>query len=174
MIKPLICEYLLTHTLQQLEDDHGVCARPNKTLDKIGLNYDQFLVKNGDKLAEQCRGLILRPLADLTEGNLKSRVVGETHVLAWPMNRFYNHGDFNEAPISWSDHGLRVLEKLDGTMIVMYWDPKYNKFCTATRSVPEADLPIKQGHLEIGDATFSDLFWRAYHETTNSVSIAGR
>lgn len=162
---PLVQQYLLTHTLAQLDAEHGVNARANALNDKFSLNYDMINVKNGDAVAEQCRGLILRPKEFLKPEEFATRVVGETSVLAWPMNRFYNHGDTSGADVDWLDEYLRVQEKLDGTMIVAYWDELHGMWHAATRAVPEADLPIKIGHMEIGDATFSDLFWRGYTET---------
>lgn len=161
----LVKEYLLTHTLQQLDEEHGVNARANASNDKFSLNYDMINVKNGDKLAEQCRGLVLRPTVPLTEGEFLTRVVGETTILAWPMNRFYNLGDGSGADVDWNDNDLSVQEKLDGTMIVAYYDPLHQKWHAATRAVPEADLPIKAGHMEIGDQTFSGLFWEAFAST---------
>jgi len=177
----LLKEYLVSHTIRELEDEHGVCMRPSADFTKFSVNYDQILVKNGDPLAEQCRGLIMRPSREVTEMMLideekrgnepissalwRDRIFGEAEVLAWPMNRFYNHGDSAGAEINWSDPDLRVYEKLDGTMIILYWDPLHVKWCTSTRSVPEADLPIKLDHMEIGNTTFSELFLQALHTT---------
>jgi hypothetical protein len=161
---PLVKAYLRNHTFQQLEDEHGVCARPNARGDKFSLNYDQILVKNGDPVAEQCRGMIVRPTqfdVHVRGDDWKSTVVGDVEVLAWPMNRFYNHGDAVAAQIDWSDPGLRVYEKLDGTCMIVYWDPLHGRWHAGTRSVPEADLPIRVGHMEIGDMTFSELFFKA-------------
>ena len=171
MTQPLIVEYLKTHSFQQLEDEHGVCARFSSDGSKCSLNYDQILVKNGDPFAEQCRGMVIRPLQfkiHIFGDNWKNAIVGDVKVIAWPMNRFYNHGDISAAQVNWSDPDLRVYEKLDGTMIVMYWDEHQNKWHAATRAVPEADLPIRKDHLEIGDMTFSELFWKALASATNS------
>lgn len=172
----LVKEYLKTHTFQQLEDEHGVCARINAKEDKFSLNYDQIMVKSGDKLAEQCRGLIVRPveldwfdmMQSFTNKTWKDIVVGDLEVLAWPMNRFYNYGDTSGAEVDWSDPNLRVYEKLDGTCMIVYWDELHNRWHAATRAVPEADLPIRAGHLEIGDDTFSDLFFNALNATMGS------
>lgn len=172
-MQPLIKEYLKTHSFQQLEDEHGVCVRFSNDGTKFSANYDQILAKNGDPLTEQCRGMVLRPTQfdKSTFGEAwKDAPVGDVEVLAWPMNRFYNHGDPAAADVDWSDPGLRVYEKLDGTMIVLYWDPLYVRWCAATRSVSNADFPIFAGHMEIGDATFSDLFLRALVETRKANS----
>jgi len=161
-MKPLVVDFLTSHSFQQLEDEHGVCARKNEKGDKISLNYDQILIKEGDPVAEQCRGLIVRPKFNLNTDDWKSVVVGDVEILAWPMNRFYNHGDSKANDVDWSDKNLRVYEKLDGTMIVLYWDELHQRWHAGTRSVPEADLPLYNQHLLIGDMTFSDLFWRGY------------
>lgn len=169
----LVREYLKDHTFQQLEDEHGVCARPNATGDKYALNYDQILAKSGNRVAEQCRGLVIRPLhfKRIRESkNWKDVVVGYTEVLAWPMNRFYNFGDAACAPVDWSDHDLRVYEKVDGTCIIAYWDALHDRWHCGTRSVPEADLPINVGNLEIGDMTFSQLFLKALIATREETS----
>ena len=163
---PLVKDYLRNHTFQQLEDEHGVYARFSADESKASLNYDTILTKSGDTIAEQCRGLIIRPTQfkkRVFGERWRDAVVGEVDVLAWPLVRFYNHGDPAATDIDWSHPSLRVYEKLDGTMIVLYWDPLHGEWHAGTRSVPEADLPIQVGHMEIGDTTFSQLFWKALH-----------
>jgi len=163
-MQPLVIEYLKTHSFQQLEDDHGVCARPSNDGSKFSCNYDQILIKNGDFFAEQCRGMVIAPKIKLdVEGDWKNITVGDVDLLAWPMNRFYNHGDPFAANIDWTDSSLKIYEKIDGTMICFHYDPIQNRWHAATRSVPEADLPIRKGHIEIGDTTFSELFTKALH-----------
>ena len=49
--------------------------------------------------------------------------------------------------------------------MIVYWDAVQEKWHAATRSVPEADLPINSSDLEIGDMTFSQLFLKALIET---------
>lgn len=170
---PFIKAYLQWKSFQQLEDDHGVCARPSTLGDKFSLNYDQLLVKNGDPVAEQCRGMVIRPLQfdiHILGDNWKHATVGDVEVLAWPMNRFYNFGDSSVAQVDWDDPDLKVYEKVDGTCVIVYWDPFQKRWHCATRSVPEADLPIFKGHIEIGDATFSDMFLRALIATREETS----
>lgn len=158
----LVREYLRTHSFRQLEEEHGVCARPNSRHDKFSLNYDMVMAKPGDRVSEQCRGLVLRPVEALHVTGWEDVIVGHTEVLAWPMERFYNHGDSNAATIDWADRGLRVYEKLDGTMIVVYWDPSHARWYAATRAVPEADHPMNG---DLDPMTFSDLFMCALRET---------
>lgn len=158
----LVREYLRTHSFRQLEEEHGVAARPNSLHDKFSLNYDMVTAKPGDRVSEQCRGLVLRPVDAIPVKGWEDAIVGYTEVLAWPMERFYNHGDVNAAAIDWSDKGLRVYEKLDGTMIVVYWDELHSKWYAATRAVPEADHPMNG---DLDPMTFSDLFMLALRKT---------
>jgi hypothetical protein len=55
-------------------------------------------------------------------------------------------------------------------MVVVYWDPVHEKWHAGTRSVSEADLPIRTGHMEIGDMTFSELFFLALKRTTGDLA----
>lgn len=183
-----VWKYLLTHTFRQLEEEHGVCARPNATFDKFALNYDQLAAKSGNPVSDQCRGLVLRPrdnaafwLSDVlsplkgARGQPQSDMwkdvtVGDCEVLAWPMNRFYNFGDSACAQVDWNDPNLRVYEKVDGTCVIVYWDREHKKWHCGTRSVPEADLPIHAGDLAIGDMTFAQLFLKALIATREELS----
>jgi len=162
--------YLLNHSFQQLEDDHGVNCRFSSCGTKASLNYDNIMSKFGDKLAESCRGLIIRPSShpsgifhQLANEGWKNTVVGEVEIIAWPMNRFYNFEQTHEGVVAvkWDDPKFRIYEKLDGTMCVLYWDQLHQHWCIATRSVPNADLPIfGNGDILLhAGKTFSDLFF---------------
>jgi hypothetical protein len=86
--------------------------------------------------------------------------VGEVVVLARSMDRFFNLGQPEAARIDPSAPGVRILEKLDGTLVVLYHDPHAGEWCAATRSVPDADLPVDG----FGDHTFRTLFEVALYE----------
>src|SRR5579885_1572432 len=165
----LVQEYLKTHSFGDLAREHGVYASFSKSGHKFSLNYDQIEAKESDPLAQECRGLVLA----LADGSVISGVMGpdgkidrsnvtplDTVVLAYPMKRFFNHGQGSAANIDWSDPNLAVLEKLDGTLCIVYWDPFTNQWCVATRSVPEADLLMDNGLF-----TFRTLFEKAVKET---------
>lgn len=175
-MKLLVRDFLMTHSFADLEREHGICARPNRSFDKWSLNYDSILTKPGDRVADQCRGLVIRPwdyksLLKETGVVDVNKIVGGLDVLAWPMNRFYNAGDPAGANINWTDNDIIVLEKLDGTCCIVYWDALHGKWHCATRSVPEADLPIEYDHdfnlVDIGEITFSSLFQKAAAHTTS-------
>lgn len=154
--------FLLSNSFKALKDAFGVNARPSADGSKWSLNYDQLEAKPGCPVANVCRGLILRPEHPI----LEDRPVGPTEIVARPMDRFYNSDDSHAAPIDWFDPTLRIQEKVDGTMCILYFDFKKKEWCVATRAVPEADVsfgdplgsPLKNN-------TFSDLFWYAAVET---------
>jgi hypothetical protein len=167
----LVQKYLETHTFGDLVRDHGVYASFSKSGHKFSLNYDQIEAKEADPLAQECRGLVLSTPDGsvfkkeiVFEGKIVNREdlpVGPTVILAYPMKRFFNLGQGSAAEINWSDPKLSVLEKLDGTLCIVYWDQFTGKWCVATRSVPEADLLMDNGIF-----TFRTLFEKALEETT--------
>jgi hypothetical protein len=167
----LVQKYLETHTFGDLARDHGVYASFSKSGHKFSLNYDQIEARESDPLSQETRGLILSAedgksflsQAVMVNGKLSYEQVspGKTRILAYPMKRFFNHGQGSAADINWSDPKLAVLEKLDGTLTIVYWDPFTDKWCVATRSVSEADLLMDNGLF-----TFRTLFEKALVETT--------
>lgn len=166
----LVQKYLENHTFGDLAKDHGVYASFSKSGYKFSLNYDQLEAKESDLLAQQCRGLILSTedgtplLATMGPDGKTNRdgvCPGKTKILANPMNRFFNYGQGCAAQVDWSDPNLAVLEKLDGTLAIVYFDIHSKEWCMATRSVPEADLLMDNGIY-----TFRTLFEKAVQETT--------
>jgi hypothetical protein len=166
----LVQQFLENHSFQELQEQHGVYASFSKSPYKWSLNYDMIEAKENDPLANQCRGLILatpngQPLvghATMNGGKINYENVcpGETIVLGRAMDRFFNYGQGNCATINWSDPKLAVLEKLDGSLCLVYYDWFTKEWCVATRSVPEADLLMDNGIF-----TFRTLFEKALKET---------
>ena len=145
-MKPLVCDYLETHSLHELLEDHGVnCRVSERDPCVFTLNYDQIRVKDDDALACQCRGLVLRAAAPVDEAT----PVGCTVVLARPFDRFFNHGQGACAPVDFSD--AVFYEKLDGTFCILYEDG--GAWHVATRGTPDADVPLDGASL-----TFRGLF----------------
>lgn len=122
--------------------------RKNSSSDSrlFSLNYDQIEARNGDSLVEQSRGLVL------WEADPDNFVVA-----AQPFVRFYNLGQEAAAELDWSSAVFQ--EKLDGTLLIVYKDPRdRDKWCVATRNVPEADVPCADGR------TFTQKFWGAVEQ----------
>lgn len=161
----LVQQYLQTHSLDDLARDHGVYARV--AAHKFSLNYDQIEARDSDPIAQECRGLVLSAADDRTVS--LSEIVGDTKVLARTMRRFFNYGQEAAANVDFDHADTRIYEKLDGTLCIVYFDAVMAKWCVATRSVPNADLPIDG----FGQRTFTDLFWIALQRCSKDHSVQG-
>jgi hypothetical protein len=161
----LVQEYLLTHSLLDLENEFGVFATFSKDGRKFSLNYDQILARDSDAISQECRGLILAA-ADgsswhahaVVDGNklqYSHIVPGVTQVVAMPFKRFFNFGQGAAASISLNST-VRIMEKMDGTLTILYHDQIKNEWHVATRSIPEADVPLNTDGM-----TFRALFEKA-------------
>lgn len=166
----LVQEFLKNKTFGDLSREHGVYASFAKSGYKFSLNYDQIEARESDTLAQECRGLILstpdgQSLASQSKevnsrANYDDVCPGVTEVLAYPMRRFFNFGQGAAATIDWTDPNVAVMEKLDGTLTIVYFDRFKNDWCVATRSVSEADLPLDGAKF-----TFRTLFEKALKDT---------
>jgi len=168
-MKLLVQEFLETNSFYDLQIKHGVYATFSKSGHKFSLNYDQIEAKENDPLAQECRGLILSTgkilIGTIDENGKPNRanlIPGVTSIVAFPMKRFFNHGQGSAAQIDWSDPNLQVLEKLDGTLCILYHDVYLDEWCVATRSVPDADIMLDNNLY-----TFRTLFEKALKETSD-------
>lgn len=162
--------FLETHTFGELYEKWGVGARASRTGHKFSLNYDQLTWTPGHAPTEQCRGLVLA----LSDTNVKIPMTenekpdlgfcpGKTEVYAYPMDKFYNSEEIHAAKIDWHDPNLLVEDKLDGTLCILYWDTLMSQWCVATRSVPDAILPLDYWE----KISFKSLFEDAVRQTTS-------
>lgn len=175
MKKLLIQDFIKTKTLGELYQAHAVKHSPSKDGTMLSFNYNMLLAKDSDKLAKQCRGLILarkdgKSIFELKEylvvddkRDSSNVVFGDSVIVSYGFDRFFNEGQ-QEAFVDWNDKDLKVYEKLDGTCIFVYY--YNNKWNIATRSAPEADIPIAN---DLYDQvyTFSSLFKKALKDTIN-------
>lgn len=168
----LVQEYLKEKAFGDLAKEHGVYATFDKVGYKFSLNYDQIEARESDPLSQSCRGLVLatKDFRSLRKEAVKVNdrdnfdhiCPGDTVVLAYPMKRFFNLGQGSAADINWHDQNLRVLEKLDGTLCIVYFDLLKKEWCVATRSVPDADIPLDSTKF-----TFRTLFEKAVQDSLN-------
>ncbi len=101
-----IQEYLLKHGLEKTVKDFSLKTREYEH--KILLKYDQLVSPTLMGLPEMqdCRGIILEK--------------GTWNVMSLAFRKFFNSEEGNAAKIDWNT--AHVLEKLDGTMIQVYYD----------------------------------------------------
>lgn len=130
-------------TLKQLTDDFSIDVKyhglyPNL----VTLKYSMIDSPMSIPIVQECRGIIL---------NQK-----DWSVVAWPFKKFFNYGESLAAPIDWTS--ARVLEKLDGSLMILYWH--CNQWHVATSGTPDAMGPVNS----LANITFKDLFWKVWHE----------
>lgn len=162
-------KYLLTHSLQELELEHGVNHRLSTDRTKFILNYNQVTAKSDDPIANQCRGLVLRCKHPLKTIATVYEIVGATNVVARPMDRFFNADDPAAAPINWET--ARIQHKLDGTCCMLYYDFVKEQWCVATRSVPEADVCFGDVPSPLKENTFYNLFMYSAQKTLMELAL---
>src|ERR1035438_2036279 len=97
----------------------------------IQFTYDMLDSPKSDPIIRESRGLILNE-----DDNW--------NVVAYPFNRFFNEGEGCADTIDWST--AKVQEKVDGTLIIMYWYD--NIWQIATRGSPDASG-------QVGDTMFT-------------------
>jgi len=181
-MKLLVQEFLETKSIGELAKTHGVYCHFAKNPYKWSCSYDQIEARDADLLAQECRGLVLTTpdyksfASEAKEINGRPNydhiVPGETKILAYPFKRFFNHGQGAAIEIDFEDRDTIVSEKRDGTLAIVGYDFHKHDWFVATRSVPEADLPLDN----FGDYTFRSLFDRAFRETMKEsfISYAAR
>lgn len=108
----------------------------------VQLKYDQISSPMSNPLVQEARGIILD--AD-----------DDWKVIARPFDKFFNLGEGFAAPVSWPT--ARVLEKLDGSLMIVYF--YRGEWHVATSGTPDACGPVG-GH----GTTFKDLFWKVWKE----------
>lgn len=108
---------------------------------KVLLKYDQLssptLMSNIE--VQECRGLILEK--------------GTWNVMSLAFTKFFNSDESNAHKVDWNT--AHVLEKLDGTLIQVYWDWNENEWYAGTTGTAEGEGEVNN---KMG-TTFNSLFW---------------
>lgn len=138
-------EYIKTYSINELINKYGIDVVNYE--DRIILNYNQINSHKYrfDQIVRECRGLILS--------------LPNYDILSRSFDRFFNFGeDPNEKQINFNN--LCVDEKLDGSLINVYFDN--SNWCCATRK-----RAFAEGTVAIGKS-FKELFEMSIGESLNS------
>ncbi len=127
--------------LAQLVDTYKIIA--NVDGDLVSLKYNQIESPMDHPVVAQCRGMVV---------HIPSR-----EIVAHPYDKFWNHGDLLAPEIDWST--ARVQEKLDGSLMILYWDRWLHDWAVASSGTPRAG-----GSFGNTDITFRNAFWRTFHD----------
>lgn len=105
---------------------------------KVLIKYDQIDSSMGLPEVQDSRGLILEK--------------GTWNILCLSFRKFFNSAEGHTAKIDWNT--ARILEKLDGSMIQLYWDWNKETWFAATTGTAEGEGEVNN---KLG-LTFNSLF----------------
>ena len=113
---------------------------------KILLKYNQLSTPSlmAKPEVQECRGLILEN--------------GTWDVLSMSFKKFFNSEEGNAHKIDWNT--AHVLEKIDGSMIQVYYDWKKQQWFAGTTGTAEGEGEVNN---KLG-TTFNQLFWKTISE----------
>jgi hypothetical protein len=139
-----IQNYLIKHGLEKTLKDFNLKNRVYEK--KILLKYDQLSSPTLMAMPEMqdSRGIILE--------------LGTWKVLSLAFRKFFNSEEGNAHKIDWNT--ARVLEKLDGTLIQLYWDEYKGKWFAGTTGTAEGEGEVNNKN----GTTFNDLFFQTVSE----------
>lgn len=142
-----IQNYLKTHGLDKTLKAFNLKSRVYEN--KILLKYDQLSSPTLMAMPEMqdSRGIILE--------------LGTWKVLSLAFRKFFNSEEGNAHKIDWNT--ARVQEKLDGTLIQLYWDEFKGKWFAGTTGTAEGEGEVNNKN----GTTFNDLFFQTVTEKYN-------
>jgi len=135
--------YLRQYGLDSLCSSYHIkLTRHQKYPHLICLKYSQIESPMGEKIVQQCRGIILDSAQDW-------------QIVSYPYNKFFNYGEHHASTIDWSS--AKVYEKLDGSLMVLY-------FYDGEWRVQSSGTPDAGGEVNGFGFTFAELFWKVWNE----------
>lgn len=142
-----IVKYIKEKGLEKAIDTFKLKTRVYES--KILLKYDQLVSPTlmANKEVQECRGIILEK--------------GTWRVMSLAFTKFFNAEEGNAAKIDWST--AHVLEKLDGSLIQVYYDSNDKTWYAATTGTAEGEGEVNN---KMG-STFNQLFWKTVKEKYN-------
>lgn len=139
-----IQKYIKLHGIDKTIADFKLKSRFYEN--KVLLKYDQLVSPTLMALPEMqdCRGLILDR--------------NDFSVMCLAFRKFFNAEEGNAHKIDWST--AEIFEKLDGSMMQVYWDKYANKWFAATSGTGEGEGEVNN---KMG-TTFNELFWKTIED----------
>jgi T4 RnlA family RNA ligase len=128
-----------TQALEELEKDFGVKSKIYENF--IVLTYSQIDSPKTNPIVLECRGLILD---------------WDWNILRRPFDRFFNYGEANTQNFNFEKSVC--LEKVDGSLIPVWWNPFEDKWCFGTKGTAYAESECNSGRVfsELIDECFKN------------------
>jgi len=150
-----VLEYLKEHTLDDLEKEFSIKIRRYEDEGICILNYSMIDSPKFHPIVRECRSLILTNTAPY-------------NVVSRSFSRFFNYGECQESKTFNFEHAY-FWEKVDGSIINVYWYNDQWNISTKSMALGEAETPR-------GDR-FSDIFKSVFdvnkipHEHKNNSTL---
>jgi hypothetical protein len=146
-----IQRYILEHGLDKTVKDFKLKTREYEN--KILLKYDQLVSPTLMGLPEMqdCRGLILEK--------------GTWKLMSLAFRKFFNSEEGNAHKIDWQT--ASVLEKLDGTLIQLYYDWNKKQWFAGTTGTAEGEGEVNNKN----GSTFNDLFFETLYKVSPDFNV---
>ncbi len=136
-------DYLIDKGLTELAQEYNLKVNRHSQIDNlVCLKYSQIESPMGEKIVQQCRGIIL------DEANNWS-------VVSYPYDKFFNYGEGHAPELDWNT--AKVYEKLDGSLMTLY-------FYQGKWRVQSSGMADGAGDVYDFGCTFSQLFWQVWQE----------
>lgn len=129
-----------TKGLLELEENYAI--KVVKKDNRILLKYNQIESPLGNKMVQECRGVILDKR--------------DWSVVSFPFHKFFNYGEGHAATIDYDS--AVVLDKFDGSCVTLYFYE--NEWHVQTLGMIDAEGPAH----DLFEGSFADLFWKTYGE----------
>ena len=136
---PLI-EYLQKHGLDKLATTYNIKVNPSRIFPElVCLSYSQLETPK-NKITDDCRGIILNK--DTFE------------IICYPFTRF---NDYKVGDNKVLGEYFKVYDKIDGTLINMYWYKGAWRLGTKSTCDAHGEVPMK-------GISYNDYFWQVFHQ----------
>ena len=147
----IICNFIAEHPNdweQLLADEYGIKIKKEEpyAILNYGLNCDYF-----NPLVQEARGIIIDYV------NLE--------VVCWPFRKFGNHNEGYADSIDWKS--ARVLEKVDGSIIKLWYDKLARRWQFSTNGMIRAENATVE---DMAGLSFGDVIRRA--DNVNDIPFA--
>lgn len=137
-----LCQFLAVHPQQWetlLWKDYRIRVKKDQSYAIFNYSFDCDFA---DPLVQEARGIILD--------------TQKLEVVCWPFRKFGNHNESYADPIDWAS--ARVLEKVDGSIIKLWYDSRKPGWQFSTNATVRAESASVESFSEL---SFHDLICRA-------------
>jgi RNA ligase len=136
-------KYLRDRGLESLCEHYQIKANRHQQYPHlVCLKYSQLNSPLGEKIVQQCRGIILDENADW-------------QIVSYPYAKFFNYGESQAATIDWNS--ATVYDKLDGSLMTLYYYDREWR-------VGSSGTPDGTGQVNSFKLNFAELFWKVWQE----------